>query len=1823
MKKTKIHLLALLSLLMMQCAQKKEVSDPTSFRSMVTLYSSTYQSAKAPIIVQFVDDAVDKPNIKADQSIFSITPKVEGNLIWQSKNLLSFIPKEKLEAGKNYMVTVKLDEIYKNVPDSLSEFNFEVQTIEQHFSLGGTYLTPIRDSLFTISGNIQSSDLISSDELTKIFSAQLGNEKVKIKWRLKDQNKRTHSFYIDSIQRKDDHQELLLSINSSSNCESKIVNIPAFGDFKLVDTELIQNGNQQIKLLFSDVINQDQELAGILQISEPSHEVTIEDNYILIDFKNEIDYPIDIKLASNFVSVKNHKLQEKVDRTFEFEPVKPGVRLVESKTIYPYQNVLPLSLETVNLNAIDIRVTKVYQNNILQFLAQNQLNENYNLRYVGDVVIEKKIELSNKQNLNLWNKQTIDLKPLIKKDPGALYHVEVGFRRSYSTFNCKEMENENYDPSTIGFTQNIKLTEENFWDQKDAYEHYDWREKENPCHSMYYREDYYSTNKTISTNVLGSNLGMIAKQEKNGNLLVFVNSISTALPIGNAKVDVYSKNNQKLKTVYTNQQGVAKITGINQPFLAVSSYGKQKGYLELDYSELLSLSMFDVDGSYKSQNVKGFLYAERGVWRPGDSIFLNLIIEDKDNNLPSNYPIGFEFINPDGLVIERRTTTKGLNGHYKFWTKTDIEDQTGNYFVNAYVGENVYSKTIKVETIRPNRLKMNLSFGKDDQLFTSKPFTTEIETKWLHGAPGKDLKHKVDVTLSRTSTSFNNFANYSFSAPYREFSSSDFVFMEKKTNQNGKIIAKQKFKPFKNAPGFLRAKFTVKAFEKGGRFSIDETSKIVHPYKNYVGISIDRNDPYYEFNKTYKKQLVNLDYNGNPTDDKLIIKLYKVDYDWWYDLNDNNTYNYKGELNKKTISKDTIQTIGGKAIYPLILTKDLDEGKYLLLIKNSEGHVTGEEMYFYQHDYYSQPAETEIRGTAELSLTTNKDFYESGQWAELTIPTQNKGRVLISIEDGQKIISTKWVKVTSKNTKYKFRIGNNTPSYIYANVLYIQPHNTKKNDLPLRMYGVIPIHIKAKNSKLNPIITMANELKPKQNYTVKIKEEKNLPMTYTLAVVDEGLLDITHYHTPNIWRVFNHKPALEVKTWDFYDRIVNKENFYTKNLLSIGGDGGYEENKVPEGIKLNRFKPVVKFIGPFYCPPGQTKTHQLKMENYVGAVRVMVVAGHNGAYGKNEKTIQVKNPLMVIGTMPRVLGPNEEISLPVDVFAMEKHIKNVKISLETNDLLTIANETKKNLTFNKIENQQVFFKLKTKEKFGVAKLNITAKSGNEIANYQIELLVRPSNDYLSVPHQLTLQPGTTFDKQFTSFGYHGTNSLSLEVSSIPAINLEKRLGYLISYPYGCVEQTTSSIFPQLFLSDIMDLDFDKKRKIEKNINAGISRLKRFQTDEGGFGYWPGDYENHEWATNYVGHFLLEAKNKGFNVSEELLKKWTHFQNKKANEWSVGRNNLSQNYRLYLLAKSGSPNIGAMNRMRLNIKNQDLGLWYLAACYQIIGKNSVTQELIKKAPTFLDKNKTDIYSFGSVDRDNAIILQMMNELNLKDKAWKLTKHIAEKLNKNTYLSTQTTAYCLLAVSSYAQTYDSKEMSFATNFPNQKAVKTNKCLWQETIKYNGSKIIKMSNSSKQPLFVTVIQKGIPKNKKDTLVEAKGIALFIKYKTPAGSIVKPQLIKQGEDIVVEIQAYNGTKKVQRHLSLTQIVPSGWEILNTSLFGGSSWKNKVNREEIRDDRVNLFYNLMSGETKKFKIHLNASYVGKFYLPAIQSQAMYDHEIRARKPGFWVSVER
>jgi uncharacterized protein YfaS (alpha-2-macroglobulin family) len=765
-------------------------------------------------------------------------------------------------------------------------------------------------------------------------------------------------------------------------------------------------------------------------------------------------------------------------------------------------------------------------------------------------------------------------------------------------------------------------------------------------------------------------------------------------------------------------------------------------------------------------------------------------------------------------------------------------------------------------------------------------------------------------------------------------------------------------------------------------------------------------------------------------------------------------------------------------------------------------------------------------------------------------------------------------------------------------------------------------------TRLEPQIGIAKFLSPEKDFEVKVSEQNGKAMTYTLAIVDEGLLDLTNFRTPDPWKKFYAREALGIRTWDMYDYVIGAYGARLEKAFAIGGDGTAPD---PSKNKAHRFKPVVIFAGPFNLDAGKTAKHKFTMPNYIGSVRVMLVAGNQGAYGNAEKAVPVKKDLMLLATLPRVIGPEEEVVLPVTVFAMDSKIKKVNLKLKVNDKLQITGGATQSIYFKKQGEQMAYFRLKAKDLLGVAKVEIVAESGGVQARYDVELDVRTPNPPSIRVHDSLVQPGDSWSYQYHPLGLPGTNSAVLEVSGIPAMGLDNRLEQLLAYPHGCIEQTTSKILPQLFLPELTKLNDDEQALLESNIMTGLNSLRSFQLPSGGFSYWPGSTYESPWGTSYAGHMMLLAKRKGYALPSRMLDQWLYAQRSAARSWTARNyfgNVLNQAYRLYTLALAGEPELGAMNRLSQSNYLNERSSWMLALAYAEAGQEQMARKLINNISSHSARgeNYYNDYTYGSSLRDKSIHLLLLTRLDEREKAFTLVKQIASVLDSRRWLSTQSTAFALMAISNYYDGQKADNIRFAMSWSGREGTyDSENFVFRRTLDIHskGNRELHFTNKSAMPLYVRVIEKGIPGSGTEKERSAN-LSMNIRYLDLDGKDLDPARLPQGTDFKAVVLIKNpGALGDYDNLALTQIFPSGWEIINTRLTGQSDDNSGFDYRDIRDDRVMTYFSLGKYKSISFTVLLNASYEGKYYLPAVQCEAMYSDEIGAVRAGRWVKVYR
>ncbi len=1812
-----------------------------AFGEYISSFTSGVVSSGSAIRIILSQDAIDSTSVGQETNVklFSFSPSVSGKTAWFDRRTIEFKPASRLLSGQMYEVSFALARLL-DVPKELEAFEYSFQVIPQNFEMSiGNVLPYVKTELKRqkIEGVLITADYADQSEVEKMIQAQQEGKELKVDWTHVDEG-RQHTFMVEDVARQDKASIVKLAVDGKSigitQTQDLDVQIPALGDFKVTNIRVEQGSSQHVVIQFSDPLNEKQNLQGLISLSDVGTlDFEIKDNEIRVYPPVRQVGSKTLKLEAGVRNILDYKLKDGSSMEVAFEQLNPAVRFTGKGSILPSTDGLVLPFEAVNLKTVDVEIIKIFEKNVIQFFQVNEFDGGAELRRVGKPALRKVVSLDNTgvTDLGKWNRFTLDLSKMLQTEPGAIYQVRIGFKRSYLAYVCEGGEETGTanEIAFVGTEDWDQQGEDEFsnWDSYEDYyygEDYDWEQRDNPCHSS-----YYTSNRTIKKNILASDLGLLAKRGGDGNTVIFVNDLKSTQPASGVILELYDYQQQLIGTGSSGTDGKAVIATKETPFLLLAKTGSQRGYLKLADGESLSISNFDVQGESVSKGLKGLLYGERGVWRPGDSLFLTFILEDKLKLLPASHPVVFELQNPQGQITNRIVRSSGEHGFYTFATRTSQDAPTGNWTARVKVGGTNFSQLVKIETVKPNRLKINLDFGVDKLTAGNNNVSGDLQVNWLHGAPGRNLKATFEVLLTKAETKFQRYADFTFDDPSREFSSEATTVFEGFTDDNGHATVNATLETAGDSPGMLNAIFRGKAFEESGNFSIDRFSIPYYPYQSFTGIRLPPGDKARGMlitDTTHTVDIVTVDAGGNPVSrNNIEMSIYEVEWRWWWDSQGEDA-NFMSASNSRLVVKGNASTANGKGSWKFKI-KYPEWGRYFVKAYDPvSGHSTGKIVYI-DWPGWAGRSRNANQGATMLSFNSDKPTYSIGEKATVNIPGSDIGRALVSIENGSRVIQTYWVETKKGDTPFSFDITREMTPNVFVNITLIQPHAQTVNDLPTRLYGVIPLKVEDPETHLEPMISMADVLEPGREVVIKVSEKSKRNMTYTVALVDEGLLDLTRFKTPDPWNRFYAREALGVRTWDLYDAVIGAYGSRIERLLAIGGDAELAASK-EDDAKANRFKPVVKFLGPFTLGGG-TAEHRFIMPQYIGSVKTMIVAGYQGAYGKAEKATPVRKPLMVLATLPRVLGPEEKVRLPVTLFTMEKNIKNVKVDVKSSGLLQTATTTQ-TVTMTGAD-MTIDFDLVVKSGIGTGKIEVTASSGSYTATDVIEIDIRNPNPPVSKVQESLLDAGKTFNASVTTVGMPGTNSAVLEVSSIPPINLGQRMRYLLQYPYGCIEQTTSTVLPQLFLDQVKVLTEGEKAAIQNNVKAAIERLKLFITRDGGFAYWPGHEDSDSWASTYAGHFLIEAEAKGYLIPADMLKRWKRYQRKKAQEWRMNQeaqsSELIQAYRLYSLALAADPELGAMNRLREQRGLESTASWMLAAAYTKAGQPEAGKKIIEGLPTALKPYLQMSYTYGSDLRDKAIILETLLMLNERTKAFELMKDISGALsNSSRWMTTQEVAWCLKAVGTFAGAEKRGSLMFNYSY-NGKDVeaKTDLAIAQVELPVDGvkSNSLKIVSQSKGTLFVRIILEGTPARGNED-EEENSLKLDVVYSDTDGGSVDPAKLEQGKEFVATVTITNpGLRGQYKNMALNHIFPSGWEINNLRLDEAEDrLKGDVpTYQDIRDDRVYSYFDLAPGQRKTFKVLLTASYAGTYYLPAVTCEAMYNHSIYARKKGQIVEV--
>jgi len=1780
-----------------------------------------------PDVVAAIRTPEGRPSL---DGVLSLEPDVPGEVSWTADNEITFRPDEPLPNGLSLHVDVRLSRLGESLKDA--DFSFNVEVRPQTFRFVQRALTPAKGGTMKLEAAISTGDPADDAAVEKMVSATYGGRPVDVTWT--HDSPTSHLFVIDGLARGERAQELTIDLSGeaigATEAYERVVRVPAKGRFDVTDVIPITEGSPRIEVRFSDLLDQDQDLRGLVEVGGiRSPRLVVEGNSIGIYVGDRPNGTFTITLEG-IQNSEGKKLEERIERQVSFAPQHPSVRFAGRGVILPRSADLTVPIEVRNVDGVWIEAIAVPSSNLPQFLQVNDLDGEQQMRRVGRRVWRKHVDLPQATNdTNRWRRIGLDLADFVEDHPAGLYQLSLRFLPQDIVYECAT------EPEPIELPVDEPYgdeTQSSYWDPFEnlGWDYTYWENRDDPCHLGFYVNG--EGRQAVTRNVAISDLGLTVKRGADREVFVAVTDLVTARPVSDARVTLLDYQTQPVGKATTGPQGIVRLNPGHDPFIAIAERGGDCTLVRLSDGNALSTAHFDAGGVSAARGLRAMIYGERGVWRPGDEIHLTLLRFDRTGQLPSEHPVQFELVDPRGRVVEKRTVPGGPDGFTRFDVRTDRDAPTGPYVVTAEVGGATFRETVRVETIKPNRLKIDLDFGTERIDGPDAELDGTLEARWLFGAPAPDLRTNIEVRYKNRSTTFPKYGEYTFSDPSRRVDTSLSEVFDGRLDGSGKTRVTGELVLPRDAPGMLNAAFTTRVFEPSGNASIDEVTIPVSPHERYVGIKIPKGDAARGMlltDQSHRVDVVLLDDDGKPVSGthELDVQVYKIQWRWWWETDDGYLGDYARQESHRMVVDKTVSVSGGKGSFQFRV--DYPEwGRFLVVAKDKGGtHRASKPFYIDWPGWAGRAREEGPGGATVLSISAAESAVEVGERVTINIPAAARGRALVSLETSTHVVDAEWIELGGEDQQYTFTATDSMVPTVYAHVTLLQPHQGTASDLPIRMYGITPIQVTSPNTKLEPTIATKGPYRPESTADVTIAEAEGRPMTYTLAVVDEGLLGITRFQTPSPHARFHEREALGVRTWDAFSDVAGAYGGALEGVIAIGGDG---DAGAPPSQKARRFPPVVQVMGPFTLDKGSKQTHRIAIPEYIGELRLMVVAAKDGRFGNAETSVKVKAPVMVASTLPRVLGPEEQIDLPVNVWLMDDQQKRVDLSVKVEGPLEVVGEASQRVTFGSPGESLVQFGLKTTG-VGLARVTVTGKAGRESHTQTTEIDVRPSTELESrvLGDTSPLEPGADASFAVSPFGIEGTRQATLELSSLPPIDLDRRLSSLVRYPHGCAEQTTSQAFPQVRLKALLDLDPARSARIDENVRAAIDKLANFQTSNGGFSLWPqGHYD--AWVSNWAGHFLVAADRAGYRVSDATLLSWMDHQTTQARRWQPGdeggwngASELVQAYRLYTLALAGDAEMGAMNRLESRKDLPAGARWRLAAAYALAGQPETGKKLIAGLSTeAFGPRELGGATYHSPTRERAMMLETLAILEpTSERTTALVKELSATLSSSERLSTQATAFSLVAIARLGEAVGSSaELKAEVSIDgSSQSVRADQVMAQVPVPFaaKGPTEVKVVNRGEGAIYARLVNQALAEPGRELAI-TRGLRVRTDFQSASGRSVDITRLDHGQDFKVQVTVENTSGRHLENVALSAVFPSGWEIHGQS----PGPMPGIDYKDVDDDRVDFYMDLRSGAKKSFVIALNASYRGRFYLPQFSAEAMYDPEVSASTRGRWVEVD-
>lgn len=1331
--------------------------------------------------------------------------------------------------------------------------------------------------------------------------------------------------------------------------------------------------------------------------------------------------------------------------------------------------------------------------------------------------------------------------------------------------------------------------------------------------------------------ILLTDLGLLVKDNRDLSHDVFVQSITQGTPVANITVTVLGKNGLPILSRVTDMQGRAHFPSLNDfvderaPTVYLANLNEDVSFIPFSNSNRqLNVSKFDVGGIYTNaqelNSLSAYLFSDRGIYRPGDTIHLGMIVKQAYARAQAaGLPLQATITDSRGAIVKEEPFTLDESGYLDLDFNTSPNAPTGQYSVNLYLIKDNHpqnslgSTTFSVAEFQPDRMRIASSLlPKPTQGWSApKGLKASVELRNLYGAPAANRRISAKILLVPEPIKWADFPDYVFADPLLDPKKPPRVFSESlndlKTDDKGYAEFDLNLDRFDKATYQLT--FFAEGFEaEGGRSVTTQSKVLVSPLPYFVGYKADGDLSFIKQNAARSLHFIAL----NPqlkqeAVDGLKIQLVSLHPVTTLVKKADGTYQYQSIMQSSVVSINPF-TIKEQGAHYAIPTQKI--GNYALNILGKDDTVLSQLKFS-----VVGPSQLPLAKNAQLSLKLNKDEYVAGEDIEIQITAPYTGSGLITIER-DKVYAVQWFKTQTTNSVQTIHLPADFEGNGYINVAFIRDWESPEIFISPLSYSIVPFEVSHANHAITIDLQTAEVARPGESFTIHYKTDK-LGKIIVFAV-DEGILQAGRYNTPDPLAFFFQKSALEVLTQQTVDQILPKF-IQDRELSAAGGDGGEEAL----AGRLNPFKrktdlPVAYWSGILDADTTAREVSYPIPDYFNGTLRVMAVAVSADSVGSNETAAQIRGDFIINPNVPTFVAPGDSFeitaSIANNVKGSGEHAQ-ITVELNASSELEVIGNLKQTLEISEGREQTVRYTLRAKSQLGSAKVVFNASSNNKSSTMAATLSVRPATPFVThINSGISKQSSESLPVLQTLYPEY--RHVEASASTNPLIFVFGLQRYLENFPYGCTEQLTSKALPLLAMNN-QALFTKDSQLIDEKVNATIQMLSQRQTSNGGFSYWPGlgDNSANTFATVYAMHFLTEARAQGFNVPNDFFYNGISHLKELASRTVTNANEARiQAYAIYILTRNEIVTTNYLANLQGYLQQDSTKAWqkeltgaYIAASYQLLKSYNEANQLISQYQSHVEPALvTDFYDQSIADAQYVYLLALHFPDRLNQVGDKLLMQLVQAINTNE-MNTVLSGYVSLALGAYHKDTDhaltfSMTQLLADN--QEKRIPAEQPGYQKLILDEKVKQITFNNPEKQTIFYQLIQAGFNKTPVTQPVK-QGIELFREYRDSKGQVVSSTPL--GSEIEVHIQMRTLDNKYLTNMAIEDLLPGGFEVVRDSVK-----PETMDYFDIREDRV-VFFGSMDSAAKEIVYKIKATNIGKYSVPPIYAEAMYNPNIKAR----------